>query len=414
MRCEFLQSLARLLAGVAAAATFSGCQTSSGFVTNSSGQNYYEQGNYAAAASEFQQAVMTDPTNPDYMANLAKVKAKMGEVASSEQLYRQALSVAPSHQPSYHGLAELMVAQGRGQEASSMLKTWAATQPYVAESHLEMAWLQREMGNPSAAGQSLQKALEVNPGHATALAHLGQYYQDVGRPDQAVAMYQQSLRADWNQPEVHSRVAAASQAAGAAHPMAATAMARGVHPYEMARQPSVLGGPSQGAQVAQMQLQQWQMAQSAGMRNPAMTSMAQTAFQPPSYPASSPFNTASFQGSPPNMMMNNAVYSQLNSGTVVNPASLNPAGMPVREGEWTVVPGSYRVIDSGMPAGSAVSSSPPGSLSPAPTPDSNFPPALQSVPATTVSTQASTPVTGNQFGLTASSGTSEPPVLDAF
>ncbi len=30
---------------------------------------YYEQGNYMAAANEFHKAAMTDPANPDYMAN---------------------------------------------------------------------------------------------------------------------------------------------------------------------------------------------------------------------------------------------------------------------------------------------------------------------------------------------------------
>ena len=237
-----------------------GCQTMNGYATNSSGMGYYEQGNYTAAANEFQQAMLANPANPDYIANYAKARMKLGDTQGAEQLYRQALTMSPSHQPSYHGLAETMVTQGRSDEAASLLTTWAGTQPYIAESHVELAWLQREMGQSDAAAQSLQHALQVNPGHTTALAHLGQYYEENGRPDQAVAVYQRALQSDWNQPEVHSRIAAASQNAGPASPMAATAMARGVHPYNVPRQQTAFGPPSRGAQMAQMQMTQTEMA----------------------------------------------------------------------------------------------------------------------------------------------------------
>jgi Flp pilus assembly protein TadD len=194
------------------------------------------------------------------MANLAKSRVRMGDAQNAEQYYRQALTIDPSHQPSYHGLAELMVDQGRTQEAQAMMSTWAATQPYIAESHVELAWLQRETGNSQGAAQSLQQALQVNPNHATALAHMGQYYEEIGQTDEALEMYQNSLRADWNQPEVHSRLAAVSQSAGDDHPMAATAMARGVHPYSLPRQQTAFGPPSPGAQMAQMHMMQTQMA----------------------------------------------------------------------------------------------------------------------------------------------------------
>lgn len=215
-----------------------------------------------AAANEFQQAMFANPANPDYVANFAKARMKLGDPQGAEQLYRQALTMAPSHQPSYHGLAETMITQGRSDEAASLLTTWAGTQPYVAESHIELAWLQRELGQSDAAAQSLQRALQVNPGHTTALAHMGQYYEENGQPEQAVAVYQRSLQSDWNQPEVHSRIAAASQSAGSSSPMAATAMARGVHPYSVPRQQTAFGPPSRGAQMAQMRMAQTQMAMS--------------------------------------------------------------------------------------------------------------------------------------------------------
>ena len=226
----------------------SGCYSMNGYVMNASGHGYYDKGNYAMAAREFQTALASSPTNPDYMANLARARMKMGDNQAAEQLYRQALTVAPSHQPSYHGLSDLMLAQGRGHESLKLLNTWAATQPYTAEPHVELAWMQREMGQPDAAARSLQAALQVNPNHSTALAHLGQYYQDSGQANQAVSLYQKSLRADWNQPEVHSRLASAAEVAGPTHPMSRTAMARGVHPQSVPRQQLAFGPPNPASQ----------------------------------------------------------------------------------------------------------------------------------------------------------------------
>ncbi len=247
--------------GLAGACLLAGCGSLGGNVANSSGMGFYERGNYSAAAQEFQLALQSDPGNPDYMANLAKVKMKQGDAHGAEQLYRQALTAAPSHQPSYHGLSELMLTQGRSNEAQAMLTTWAGAQPYSPEPHIELAWLQRQTGQSAGAAQSLQQALQINPNHAVAMAHLGEYYEGAGRPDQAAAMYQQSLQADWNQPDVHSRLAGVSQSAGAANPMVATAMARGVHPWDLPRQASPFGPPSEGAQMARMQNQMQMQAQ---------------------------------------------------------------------------------------------------------------------------------------------------------
>ena len=55
-----------------------GCHTMNGYTTNSSGMGYYEQGNFTAAAREFQQAMLANPANPDYVANFAKAKTEAG------------------------------------------------------------------------------------------------------------------------------------------------------------------------------------------------------------------------------------------------------------------------------------------------------------------------------------------------
>jgi Tfp pilus assembly protein PilF len=398
MRSSRLRSLIQRLFVLAGITASGGCATMGGNMANSSGMGYYEQGNYVAAASEFQTAAMNDPSNPDFIANLAKARMKMGDAAGSEQLYRQALTIAPSHQPSYHGLAELMMAQGRGQDAQAMMTTWSATQPYVAESHVELAWLQREMGQTDAAAQSLQKALEVNPSHATALAHMGQYYEEIGRPDQAVAMYQHSLSSDWNQPEVHSRIAAASQSAGSASPMAATAMARGVHPYNIPRRQTAFGPPSPGAQRAQMQMAGSQMAMAG---NPMVGQML-------------PGPMSNQMAMSPNM--NQGVMSaqhapsgwQQSPSQMPAPTSWASFGTSAPQLNQPADPTSWPA-ESAMPEEALfdLKSTPSPETALAPTPDPAFSAAVSSTPATQISwTQSRTPDTAT--------ASNEPPLVDAF
>ncbi len=392
------------------AITAAGCHTMNGYATNSSGMGYYEQGNYTAAANEFQQAMMANPSNPDYVANFAKAKMKLGDTQGAEQLYRQSLAMAPSHQPSYHGLAETMIAQGRSDEAASLLTTWAGTQPYVAESHVELAWLQREMGQSGAASQSLQRALQVNPNHSTALAQLGQYYEENGQPDQAVAVYQRSLQSDWNQPEVHSRIAAASQSAGPASPMAATAMARGVHPYNVPRQQTAFGPPSRGARMAQMRTSQTQMAMRGnpmyGAQMTAAPNMHQSMMSahyapngmqmPGSMPSTGGWQPAdSIMNVPPDQT------ASMSFGTGM-PGNGTPEFQP-SGGEWSFETPTPAATPSAVPQNSTPNTAV------APTPDPAFSETESSTNVTNVSwtpSSTKTPITG--------SSSDEPPLVEAF
>ena len=188
-----------------------GCCATNGWALNRAGIRQYNRGHYAQARSRFARALKHDPCNPDYRHNLAMAVQKQGDAAACEQILRHNLTVDAMHQPTYHSLAQLMVAQGRAPEAQDLVTTWAATQPYVPASNIELAWVQQENGDLAGAEQSLQTALRADPANPVALAHLGQIYQGSGRPDQAVAYYQRSLAANWNQPEVQSRLATLSE-----------------------------------------------------------------------------------------------------------------------------------------------------------------------------------------------------------
>ncbi|MEZ6123181.1 MAG: tetratricopeptide repeat protein [Planctomycetaceae bacterium] len=281
MCCSTFSGRPGLLAGLILICS-SGCYNMNGYMLNASGQGFYQQGNYAMAAQQFQTALASNPANPDYMSNLAKARLKMGDQAGAEQLFRAALASSPSHQPSYHGLAEMMLAQGRSTDAQQLLSSWASTQPYVPESHVELAWLQRELGQDQLAEQTLKSALEVNPNHSTALAQLGQLYQDNGQVSEAVTLYQQSLRSNWNQPEVQSRLAVAAAAAGPNHPMSEMAMSRGALPYDMGPTQVAMTAPPvfgpQGMQMAAYPQMPVSPPQQVAWQQPSAPMMQQAAF----------------------------------------------------------------------------------------------------------------------------------------
>lgn len=196
---------------LAALAPLAGCGTLSGYQANQTGKSYYKSGNYTAAAYEFRRATIDDPTNPDFVHNLAAARKKQGRVGEAEQVYRHALQIDPGHQPSYHGLARLLNEQGRQAEAVAMLQAWTDAQPYRAASHVELASMQRELGDVNGAESSLRNALRVRPNDPVALAHLGEIYHETGQSERAVAMYRRSLHAKWNQPQVHSRLASLTE-----------------------------------------------------------------------------------------------------------------------------------------------------------------------------------------------------------
>lgn len=405
-----LQQLVRGMFWLAGITLLAGCSSIGGSVANSSGMGYYERGNYAAAADEFQQALMSDPSNPDYMANLARVRMKTGDAFGSEQLYRQALAASPSHQPSYHGLAELMVAQGRGQEAQAMLSTWANSQPYNAEPQIELAWLHRGQGQVQEAGQALQRALEINPNNAIALANLGELYQETGRPDQAVAMYQQSLRVDWNQPDVHSRIAAAGQAAGPSHAMGATAMARGMHPYQVTgeRMAFDYAPRNPGNQMASMPMMNSPFAGQTATQFPqsAMASMPQGSFVPGNYNSRSlpvPPGGGWQIASPPVAMHQHpapAFSSSLPSGQ---------PGMP--SSEFMMSPGSSMFPPASGSGGFEIPTAPASPAVATPTPDPSF--SATQPRGTSAGPPVSTVSLSAQLDSPAPAG-AEPPLVEAF
>jgi Tfp pilus assembly protein PilF len=203
---------------LAAALAACGCNSMSGQLNNQVGMRDYRQGDFRAARVQFGRAVADDPFNASFAYNLACALKHTGDAAGAEQTYRHAIQIDPTHQPSYHGLAALMNEEGRQPEALELISTWAAAQPRHPGAQIELAWIEREHGDRLECEKTLYRALALDPGSAIATARLGDFYQEAGKNGRAMAMYERSLRANWMQPDVRSKLAALSNSRGVAAP----------------------------------------------------------------------------------------------------------------------------------------------------------------------------------------------------
>lgn len=269
-----------------------GCGTTNGYVHNRMGMAYYKRGKQAAAREQFRLAVLDNPQNPSYRYNLAAAAHRQGDVMTAERVYRDAINVDPGHQPAYHGLAKLMHQQGRTAEATELLENWRGIEPYSAKPHIELASLQRETGDVVAAERSLREALKAQPRHPVAMAQLGQIYQDTGQVDRATAMYQGSLQNQWNQSEVHSRLATMPRPHYAAAPPMAGRTAMG--------QPFMMPPPAGYAQNVPYGMPTYAPAyadNSAVLTRPVIVQPATPG--PPSFDAGDPAHTSEANLVPP-------------------------------------------------------------------------------------------------------------------
>jgi Tfp pilus assembly protein PilF len=190
-----------------------GCQYAS-HGQNAEGVRLYQQAYYEGAMQRFQQAVQSDPQNPDGYYNLAatyhqlgKLHHKPNDLTQAESYYHQCLDRNPNHTDCYRALAVLLVDQNRSKDAFRLLEGWSERSPSIAAPKVELARLFEEQGNKDAAKQNLIDAIAIDPNNAKALAALGKIREDSGDPQQALANYQRSLAINRFQPQVAARVA---------------------------------------------------------------------------------------------------------------------------------------------------------------------------------------------------------------
>ena len=190
-----------------------GCQFSS-TGQNAQGVALFEQGQTNAAIFRFQQALSSDPRNPDSYYNLAATYHAIGRQRSddnmlkqAENLYHQCLDLHADHAACHRGLAVLLVDSGRPKSAFTLLERWADRSANPAEAKIELARLHDEYGEIELAQRYLTEAIDANPQNSRAWLALGSIRENQGNLAQAVANYQQAMQLNRSQPAVAQKIA---------------------------------------------------------------------------------------------------------------------------------------------------------------------------------------------------------------
>lgn len=208
------------MAAAASLLAISGCQyAATGH--NIEGKKLYGQGQYGPALQRFQQAIASNPTDPDAYYNmgaayhqLARQTQNASYVAQAEAYYLQALQRNPNHADSYRGRAVLMAETGRKQQAFEMLRGWVMQNQQSADARVELARLYQGEGDTETARVQLEQAVLLNPNSTAALNALGQLREQSRDYSQAMLNYQRSLALEGMQPEISARVAQLQQSLG--------------------------------------------------------------------------------------------------------------------------------------------------------------------------------------------------------
>ncbi|MEL7498794.1 MAG: tetratricopeptide repeat protein [Planctomycetota bacterium] len=203
-------AIAILLLGVLASA---GCNLQANR-RNTIGRQAFEQGQYAVAINEFQQALNSNPQNADAYYNLAASFSAFGKQTKNrqwqdqaEQLYRQAISIDDQHADAHRGLAALLIETQRESFAFDLLNQWKTRYPAATEPLVELARLYQEYGDARRATDLLADALRINPGDLRSLKAMGHLRELEGQTHLALDNYLRALQVNGNQPDLQQRVA---------------------------------------------------------------------------------------------------------------------------------------------------------------------------------------------------------------
>lgn len=158
------------------------------------GTEFYQQGNYAAAVTNYAEAVRLAPEDETAYFNYGSALAKLGRIAEAKAAYAEALKLLPDYAEVHNNLGNLLAGEGRLVDASEHLAAAVKDAPESASARNNYGIVLVRLGKPVEAIAQFQEAVRLMPDYVEAHCNLGNTYYAQGRLTEAEAKFEEALR----------------------------------------------------------------------------------------------------------------------------------------------------------------------------------------------------------------------------
>jgi serine/threonine protein kinase/tetratricopeptide (TPR) repeat protein len=150
-------------------------------------------GHYEDGVSQFESAVMIEPTNDDAYRGLADAYERLGKLGDSEKTYRRAIELRPHYWAGYSWLGAFYYYHARYAEAASMFSQVIALAPDSIRGYYDLGATYNAQGRYNDAIGMLQRSIAARP-TAHAYLNLGNAYFYLRRYGEAEGAYEEGLK----------------------------------------------------------------------------------------------------------------------------------------------------------------------------------------------------------------------------
>jgi eukaryotic-like serine/threonine-protein kinase len=152
-------------------------------------------GHYEEAVTEFERALVSDPTNDDAYTGLARAYELLGKPAEAESTYRRAIDLRPQYWAGYNSLGSFYFRQAQYSRAAEMFNKVVTLVPDSFHGYDNLGAAYLGQGRYPEAIETFKRSISLRP-TAYAYSNIGTAYFYMHRFDDAATNYEQSLKLD--------------------------------------------------------------------------------------------------------------------------------------------------------------------------------------------------------------------------
>ena len=172
-------------------------------ILNNRGIHFAQRGEFAQAATYFQQAIALNPTEAEFHNNLGIALTEQGKPTEAIACYQQALLLNPNYAQAYYNLGNTFKEQYQFDKAAEAYRQAIHLNPNIAAMHLNLGNVLQEQHQFAEAIACYQRALALNPIDAHIYLNLGIALRRQGKFIDALDWLQRALAFNKNLAEAH-------------------------------------------------------------------------------------------------------------------------------------------------------------------------------------------------------------------